>query len=66
MIRACQIRSTDICVFVKFLKIDFGIIIIIFHMRKRKKNGKVSSFNVSFGKLIFSYVRFDGLHYRLH
>lgn len=42
MIRACQIRSTDICVFVKFLKIDFGIIIIIiiFHMRKRKKMEK--------------------------
>ena len=44
MIRACQIRSTDICVFVKFLKTDFGIIIIIiiiiFHMRKRKKMEK--------------------------
>lgn len=43
MIRACQIRSTDICVFVKFLKIEFGIIIIIiiiFHMRKRKKMEK--------------------------
>lgn len=59
MIRVCQIRE----IFVKFLKIDFGIIIIFFDMRKKEGMKKCQVLTFLSEKINFQLRR---IHYRLH